>query len=60
MAEQQRLQEEKEAQERARAEQEENLRLQKQVSSASWVMATIDDKLINRITAFKCFNSAEK
>lgn len=33
MAERQRLQEEKEAQERARAEQEENIRLQKQVSS---------------------------
>lgn len=44
MAEQQRLQEEKEEQERTRAEHEENLRLQRQVSSASWVMANIYDR----------------
>lgn len=55
MAEQQRLQEEREAQERARAEQEENLRLQRQVSSASWVMEAIYDKHLKFWKILKSF-----
>lgn len=55
MAEQQRLQEEKEAQERARAEQEENLRLQRQVSNALWVIGTIYHKHLKFWRILKSF-----
>lgn len=55
MAEQQRLQEEKEARERARAEQEENLHLQRQVSSASWVIETIYHKSLKFWRILKSF-----
>lgn len=55
MAEQQRLQEEKEAQEKARAEHEENLRLQKQVSTAFWVMETTYSTLFLQPMLF-CLN----